>query len=82
MTFPGGDSESQWKSVTHAREILKGLPSDWRLIPGHNYEWIDGTERNWVSLSQALEHNLALNSTSLVGFEELDFLRFNDELAG
>jgi hypothetical protein len=29
-----------------------------------------------------LEHNLALNSTSLVGFEELDFLRFNDDLAG
>ena len=81
VDLPGGDSESQWKSVTHAREILKGLPSDWRLIPGHNYAWIDGTERNWVSLSQALEHNLALNSPSLIQFEELDFLRFNDDLA-
>jgi glyoxylase-like metal-dependent hydrolase (beta-lactamase superfamily II) len=78
VDLPGGDAESQWRSVTHAREILKKLPSDWRLIPGHNYEWIDGTERNWVSLAAALKHNLALNSKSFEDFDNLDFLRFDD----
>ena len=32
------------------------------MIPGHRYDWIDGTTPDWVSVKEALEHNYALNS--------------------
>jgi len=38
------------------------LPGDWRLIPGHRYEWVDGATPDWVSREQALAHNFSLNS--------------------
>ncbi len=81
VDLPGGNSESQWKSICHAREILRSLPKDWILVPGHNYEWIDGSTPNWVTIGQALAHNLALNSENLEEFDKLDFLRFDDDLA-
>jgi glyoxylase-like metal-dependent hydrolase (beta-lactamase superfamily II) len=81
VDLPGGDPEMHWKSVSLARQILSNLPAEWRLIPGHNYEWIDGRELCWVSFADALEHNLALTSPNLEAFEMLDFLRFDDELA-
>ena len=63
--LPGGDPLSLWKSIAHAKNQLIGLPSDWRLIPGHRYDWIDGTTPDWVSIEECLEHNYALNSPTL-----------------
>ena len=60
---------------------MRSLPKDWILVPGHNYEWIDGSTPNWVTIGQALAHNLALNSENLEEFDKLDFLRFDDDLA-
>ena len=48
----------------HQNQLI-GLPSDWRLIPGHRYDWIDGTTPDWVSIEECLEHNYALNSPTL-----------------
>ena len=78
VDLPGGDSVAQWRSISHARSQLETLPPDWRLIPGHRYEWIDGTTPDWVTLDQALAHNYALNATELEEFDELSFLRFDD----
>lgn len=81
VDLPGGDPVAQWKSVLYARDILRILPPTWRLIPGHRYDWIDGTTPDWVSLEQALAHNIALNSRKLEEFDKLPFLRFDDDLA-
>jgi hypothetical protein len=51
------------------------------MVPGHNYQWIDGTTPNWVTVAEALAHNHALNSPTLEDFDSLDFLRFDDDLA-
>lgn len=81
VDLPGGDAKKMWQSISHIRNVMRSLPPDWRLIPGHNYAWIDGSQRCWVTLSEALEHNDALNSKNLEEFDKLDFLRFDDELA-
>ena len=81
VDLPGSDFEAFWKSISHAREILRELPADWRMVPGHNYEWLDGSTPNWRSVGDVLEHNLALNSADVEAFSRLDFLRFDDELA-
>ena len=81
VDLPGGDYVAQWKSVLYARNVLRALPPTWRLIPGHRYDWIDGTTPDWVSLEQALAHNFALNSSKLEDFDQLPFLRFDDDLA-
>lgn len=82
VDLPGSDFESFWKSITHAKQILSSLPEDWRMIPGHNYEWIDGTTPHWISVGEVLKHNRALNSPNIEAFSDLEFLRFDDELAG
>lgn len=81
VDLPGGDAETQWRSISHAREILQSLPQEWWMVPGHNYQWIDGTTPNWVTVADALAHNQALNSPTLEDFDNLDFLRFDDDLA-
>jgi len=78
VDLPGGDSVTQWHSISHARGLLQTLPPEWRLIPGHRYEWIDGTTPDWVTIEQALNHNRALNATELEEFDSLPFLRFDD----
>lgn len=62
VDLPGSDPRAQWSSVRFARELLGRLPGNWRLIPGHRYDWIDGTTPDWVSISDALEYNYSLNS--------------------
>ena len=65
VDLPGSSSRDQWSSIRHAKNILKGLPEDWRLIPGHRYDWIDGTTPDWVRIGDALSYNYALNDPSL-----------------
>ncbi|MBT4180645.1 MAG: MBL fold metallo-hydrolase, partial [Euryarchaeota archaeon] len=42
VDLPGSDPGAQWDSVLYARNLLRNLPRNWRLIPGHRYDWIDG----------------------------------------
>ena len=65
VDLPGSDPRAQWMSIRNAKGILMELPRDWRLIPGHRYDWIDGTTPDWVSVGEALQHNYALNSPAL-----------------
>ena len=65
VDLPGCDPGAQWDSVLYARNLLRNLPRNWRLIPGHRYDWIDGTTPDWVSIEDALEHNYSLNSPVL-----------------
>ena len=70
VDLPGSNPRAQWESLQFARELLRGLSGEWRLIPGHRYEWIDGSTPDWVSVEQALAHNFALNSPQLNAFKE------------
>ena len=81
VDLPGSDPTAQWWSVLFARGILRDLPQDWRLIPGHRYDWIDGSTPDWVSVAEALAHNYALNARELEVFENLPFQRFDDDIA-
>ena len=81
VDLPGSDPAAQWKSLGRARQILETLPSDWRLIPGHRYDWIDGSTPDWVSIAEVLAHNRALNAADIVAFDALPFNRFDDDLA-
>jgi glyoxylase-like metal-dependent hydrolase (beta-lactamase superfamily II) len=65
VDLPGSDPGAQRDSVLYARNLLRNLPRNWRLIPGHRYDWIDGTTPDWVSIEDALEHNYSLNSPVL-----------------
>ena len=65
VDLPGSDPMAQWSSVLYARSLLRSLPKEWRLIPGHRYDWIDGTTPDWVSIEEALKHNFSLNSSVL-----------------
>ena len=65
VDLPGSDPRAQWMSIRHAKGLLEGLPRDWRLIPGHRYDWIDGSTPDWVSVGEVLQHNYALNSPAL-----------------
>jgi glyoxylase-like metal-dependent hydrolase (beta-lactamase superfamily II) len=65
VDLPGSDPAAQWDSVLYARDLLRNLPKNWRLIPGHRYDWIDGTTPDWVSIEDALEYNYSLNSPVL-----------------
>ncbi len=77
----GSDPAAQWRSLARAKSILAGLPPEWRLIPGHRYEWYDGTTPDWVTVQQALAHNLSLNAPDIEAFDALPYNRFDDELA-
>jgi len=65
VDLPGSDPRAQWDSILYARNLLRNLPREWRLIPGHRYDWIDGTTPDWVSIEEALKHNFSLNSSVL-----------------
>ncbi len=81
VDLPGSDPIAQWRSLAFAKSILKDLPRDWRLIPGHRYDWIDGSTPDWVTIEQVLKHNMSLNAPDIEAFEALDFNRFDDDLA-
>ena len=69
VDLPGSDPLAQWNSILYARKLLLNLPKEWRLIPGHRYDWIDGTTPDWVSIEDALKHNFSLNSPVLQQLE-------------
>ena len=81
VDLPGSDPTAQWHSVLYARGLLRALPPDWRLIPGHRYDWVDGSTPDWVSLADALACNYALNARELEMFEALPFQKFDDDIA-
>ena len=81
VDLPGSDPAAQWRSLAMAKTVLQSLPSDWRLIPGHRYDWIDGSTPDWVTIEQALKHNLSLNAPDIDAFDALPFNRFDDELS-
>jgi len=60
VDLPGGDAESQQKSLIRAKEILSSLPEDWRLIPGHRYDNFRGEVPDWIGVGDALQHNYFL----------------------
>jgi glyoxylase-like metal-dependent hydrolase (beta-lactamase superfamily II) len=61
VDLPGCDPNAQLKSLAFAYNLLQSLPQKWRLIPGHRYEWIDGTTPDWVTIENALKYNFSLN---------------------
>ena len=81
VDLPGSDPSAQWRSLARARQILRTLPADWRLIPGHRYDWIDGSTPDWVSIADAIAHNLSLNAPDIEAFDALPFNRFDDDLS-
>jgi len=81
VDLPGSDPAAQWRSLAKAKSILQSLPGDWRLIPGHRYDWIDGSTPDWVTIEQALKHNLSLNALDIDTFDALPFNRFDDDLS-
>lgn len=72
VDLPGSDPTAQWMSVLFARGILRDLPDDWRLIPGHRYDWVDGSTPDWVSIPDALAYNYALNARELEFIESIN----------
>ena len=61
VDLPGSDPAAQTASLLFARGLLRELDSNWRLIPGHRYDWVDGSTPDWVTIGEALAHNYALN---------------------
>ena len=66
VDLPGGDPRAQQMSLIRAKEILQGLPQDWRLIPGHRYDDFRGEVPDWISLGDALKHNYFLSNITMV----------------
>jgi len=66
VDLPGSDPSAQISSLKNARKILSSLPEDWRLIPGHRYEWVDGTTPDWITIKETLKNNYSLNDESVM----------------
>ncbi len=81
VDLPGSDPDAQWRSLARAKSVLQTLPSTWRLIPGHRYDWIDGSTPDWVTIQQALKHNISLNAPNIEIFDSLPYNRFDDDLS-
>lgn len=60
VDLPGSDPAAQWRSFQRARRQLESLPPYWRFIPGHRYDWIDGSHPDWVTVGEMLQHNRAM----------------------
>ena len=67
VDLPGGDPRAQQRSLIRAKEILSGLPADWRLIPGHRYDNFRGEVPDWISLGDVLQHNYFLAHITMPG---------------
>ena len=67
VDLPGGDPSAQQRSLVRAKEILSGLPADWRLIPGHRYDNFRGEGPDWISLGDVLQHNYFLAHITMPG---------------
>ena len=45
-----------------SRKRLLDLPSDWLVLPGHQYQLSDGTNPTFITVEQLLSDNEALNA--------------------
>ena len=78
----GGDIYAQRKSLIHLRERLDTLPSDWLVLPGHQYQLSDGTSPTYITVEELLSDNEALAALDDdETWNNLDFLAFDDSLA-
>jgi hypothetical protein len=64
------------------RTILSKLPSDWLVLPGHQYQLSNGSNPTYITVEELLSTNealIALDDDSK--WNALDFLSFDDNLA-
>ncbi len=78
----GGDVHAMHDSLKYLKSILKELPVDWLVLPGHQYSLIDGSAPTRLTIGQLLEQNEALKAAGDDdAFHALEFLAFDDSLA-
>lgn len=77
----GGDMRMMWESQMHLNDILSELPSDWLVLPGHQYALEDGSNPTHITVGELLLENPAIAKQSFQQFSRLDFLGFEDSLA-
>ena len=65
VDLPGGDPKAQQRSLIKAKEILSSLPSEWRLVPGHRYDYFKGKVPDWIEVGDALKHNYFLSNITI-----------------
>jgi len=78
----GGDVIAQRSSLQYLRTILSKLPSDWLVLPGHQYQLSNGSNPTYITVEELLSTNqalIALDDDSK--WNALDFLSFDDNLA-
>ena len=78
----GGDVIAQRSSLQYLRTILSKLPSDWLVLPGHQYQLSNGSNPTYITVEELLSTNealMALDDDSK--WNALDFLSFDDNLA-
>ena len=78
----GGDVDAQKKSLFHLRNRLQQIPSEWYVLPGHQYPLSDGNNPTYITVEKLLAQNealLALDNDD--DWEGLDFLAFDDNMA-
>ncbi len=78
----GGSKFKQRISLLYLRDILRNLPQDNLVLPGHQYPLADGSNPHYLKLSVVLSDNLALKAVDDdKKWDRLPFLSFDDELA-
>ena len=78
----GGDVDAQKKSLFHLRNRLQQIPSEWYVLPGHQYPLSDGNNPTYITVEKLLAQNealLALDNDD--DWDGLDFLAFDDNMA-
>ena len=70
------------QSLIHLKNVLNEIPSEWLVLPGHQYQLQNGSQPTYLSVAELLEENLALQAAgNEEAFMALDFLAFDDSLA-
>ena len=78
----GGSKYKQRISLLYLRDILRNLPQDNLVLPGHQYELSDGSNPTVLNLVDFMAKNEALKSIdNEKDWNNLPFLSFDDNLA-
>ncbi len=78
----GGDLKSQYESLLYLKSVLRKLPNNWLVLPGHQYLLADGSTPTTSTIEELLKNNLALiGIETWDNFKKLHFLSFDDNLA-
>ena len=78
----GGDFAKMHHSLIHLKKVIKDLPGDWLVLPGHQYELQDGSRPTYLTTVRLLRENSALQAAgNEEKFMALEFLAFDDSLA-